>query len=161
MCKANRAICIAVTCIAVAFTANAYALTSVERRMVAQRACEAAIWAMPAVSLYDIEISVPRDLGGTAGDVVYFSRPMTLRHGFLTVNDVTPYVVANLTTEAGFPYETAERLLIDERAGGWYFWIAGSKPGRISFCCFGCMVRATASSTAAGCSATSRGSNNL
>ena len=77
------------------------ALTDVGRSLVVQRACEAAIWGMPAVGLYGIEASVPRDLGGEPGDVVYFRRPMTARHGFLTANDVTPYVVANLTTEAG------------------------------------------------------------
>jgi len=76
-------------------------LTDVGRRMIVQRACEAAIWGMPAVGLYGIEASVPRDLGGKPGDVVYFSQPMTARHGFLTANDVTPYVVANLTTEGG------------------------------------------------------------
>lgn len=76
-------------------------LTDVGRRMVAQRACEAAIWGMPAVGLYGIEASVPRDLDGEPGDVVYFSQPMASRRGFLTANDVTPYVVANLTTEEG------------------------------------------------------------
>ncbi len=61
--------------------------------MTVQRAAEAAIWGMPAVSLYDIELSIQRDLGGQFGDVAYFSKPMTSRHGFLTANDVTPYVV--------------------------------------------------------------------
>jgi len=82
-------------------TSHAGPMTGIERELAAQRACEAAIWAMPAVSLYDIEASVPRDLGGAAGDVVFFSQPMTSRHGFLTANDVTPYVVANLNTEGG------------------------------------------------------------
>jgi len=66
-----------------------------------QRAAEAAIWAMPAVSVYDIEISIQRDLGGQFGDVVYFSKPMESRHGFLTANDVTPYVVSAQSTKDG------------------------------------------------------------
>jgi len=56
---------------------------------------------MPAVSVYDIEISIQRDLGGKFGDVVYFSKPMASRHGFLTANDVTPYVVSAQSTKAG------------------------------------------------------------
>lgn len=69
--------------------------------MLVQRASEAAIWAMPAVSVYDIELSIQRDLGGKFGDVVYFSKPMESRHGFLTANDVTPYVVSAQSTKDG------------------------------------------------------------
>ena len=67
---------------------------SIEYQMIVQRASEAAIWAMPAVSVYDIELSIQRDLSGTFGDIAYFSQPMTSRHGFLTANDVTPYVTS-------------------------------------------------------------------
>jgi hypothetical protein len=63
-----------------------------QHELMVQRACEAAIWAMPAVGVYDIELAIQRDLGGKPGDVAYMSRPMTSRHGFLTANDVTPYV---------------------------------------------------------------------
>lgn len=66
-----------------------------------QRTAEAAIWAMPAVSVYDIELSIQRDLGGQLGDVAYFSKPMTSRHGFLKANDVTPYVVGALSCKDG------------------------------------------------------------
>ena len=69
----------------------------IEYQMKVQRACEAAIWAMPAVSVYDIELSIQRDLGGKPGDVAYFTKPMTSRHGFLTANDVTPYVTSGLS----------------------------------------------------------------
>ena len=71
----------------------------IEYQMKVQRACEAAIWAMPAVSAYDIELSIQRDLGGKFGDVAYFSKPMTSRHGFLTANDVTPYVTSGQSCE--------------------------------------------------------------
>ncbi|NGX41931.1 MAG: hypothetical protein K940chlam7_00205 [Chlamydiae bacterium] len=65
---------------------------SIEYQMKVQRACEVAIWALPAVSIYDIELSIRRDLSGKFGDVAYLTKPMTSRHGFLTANDVTPYV---------------------------------------------------------------------
>jgi len=65
--------------------------------MKVQRACEVAIWAMPAVAIYDIELSIQRDLGGKPGDIAYLSQPMTSRHGFLTANDVTPYVTSGLS----------------------------------------------------------------
>lgn len=70
---------------------------SIRYQIMVQRAAEAAIWAMPAVSVYDIELSIRRDLGGKFGDVAYFSKPMTSRHGFLTANDVTPYVTSGLS----------------------------------------------------------------
>ena len=74
---------------------------SIEYEMAVQRACEAAIWGMPAVSIWDVPASIRRDLGGDVGDVVYFSKPMDSRHGFLTANDVTPYVIASLTCKDG------------------------------------------------------------
>ena len=74
---------------------------SIEREMLVQRAAQAAIWGMPAVGIRDIVVGTRRDLGGDIGDIVYFSKPMTSRHGFLTANDVTPYVVASLTTRDG------------------------------------------------------------
>ncbi len=73
----------------------------IDHEMKVQRAAEAAIWAMPAVSIYDIELSIQRDLGGKFGDVVYFSKPMESRHGFLTANNVTPYVVSAQSTKDG------------------------------------------------------------
>lgn len=76
-------------------------LSPMDHAIKVQRAAEAAIWAMPAVSIYDIELSIQRDLGGKFGDVVYFSTPMGSRHGFLTANNVTPYVVSAQSTHDG------------------------------------------------------------
>lgn len=73
---------------------SGFAQHDIEYQMKVQRACEAAIWAMPAVSVYDIELSIRRDLGGKFGDVAYFSKPMTSRHGFLTANNVTPDITS-------------------------------------------------------------------
>jgi hypothetical protein len=76
-------------------------MSKVERDLVVRRSCEAAIWAMPATAAYDIELSLQRDAGAEPGVVAYMSKPMDSRHGFLTANDVTPYVFTGLTTKDG------------------------------------------------------------
>lgn len=77
------------------------AMTETERDTVVRRACEAAIWGMPAVAVYDIELAMQRDAGAAPGVVAFMSSPMDSRHGFLTANDVTPYATAGLTTKDG------------------------------------------------------------
>ena len=74
---------------------------AIEHEIAVQRAAQAAIWGMPAVGIWDIVVGTRRDLAGDIGDIVYFSQPMASRHGFLTANDVTPYVVASLSTRDG------------------------------------------------------------
>ncbi|MCB1499757.1 MAG: DUF1254 domain-containing protein [Bauldia sp.] len=76
-------------------------MSDIARESAVQRACQAAIWAMPAVSTWDIAQGIINDLGGKVGDLVQLSQPMTSQHGFLTANDVTPYSVAALTTADG------------------------------------------------------------
>jgi hypothetical protein len=74
---------------------------SVEYEMKVERAAQAAVWAIPAVAIWDVAVATRKDLGGDVGDVINFSKPMESRHGFLTANDVTPYVIASLTTKDG------------------------------------------------------------
>ena len=74
---------------------------SIEYEIKVGRAAEAVIWAMPAVAVVDMILSIRRDLGGDVGDIVYLSKPMDSKHGFLTANDVTPYTLANLTLKDG------------------------------------------------------------
>lgn len=76
-------------------------MTKIERDKVVRRACEAAIWGMPAVGIYDIELAMQRDGGAEPGMLGYMSAPMDSHHGFLTANDVTPYVMGALTTKDG------------------------------------------------------------
>lgn len=76
-------------------------LTDIQRDTLVRRACEVAIWAMPAVGVYDIELAMQRDAGQEFGTIGYMSKPMDSRHGFLTANDVTPYVTGGLTTADG------------------------------------------------------------
>ncbi len=87
---------------AIAFSGTAQGeMSEIARDVAVQRACQAAIWALPAVSTWDIAQGTINDLGGKVGDVVSLSRPMTSQHGFLTANDVTPYAIAALTTANG------------------------------------------------------------
>ncbi len=69
---------------------------SIEYEVKVERAAEAVIWAIPAVGVADILVSTRRDLGGDVGDIIYFSKPMDSKHGFLTANNVTPYTIASL-----------------------------------------------------------------
>lgn len=78
-----------------ASTAQA-AMSDVERDMMVRRSCEIAIWSLPAVAIYDLELAIKRDAGAEPGTIAYMSAPMDSRHGFLTANDVTPYVFAAL-----------------------------------------------------------------
>jgi len=98
----RRPVSALVAALAITFSsASLAAMAPIERTVAVQRACQTAIWAIPAVGIYDIELSTARDLGGRVNDVVFFSKPMTSRHGFLTANDVTPYVVGSLSTKPG------------------------------------------------------------
>jgi len=99
MMKTMKAIAVAFgLCVPAAAQAQ---MSEISRDVAVQRACQAAIWAMPAVSTWDIANATIQDLGGKVGDVVSLSKPMTSLHGFLTANDVTPYAIASLTTKDG------------------------------------------------------------
>ena len=71
-------------------------MNEVQRDRIVNRACEAAIWGLPAVAVYDIELALQRDAGAKPGTIGYMTAPMDSRHGFLTANDVTPYVFAGM-----------------------------------------------------------------
>ncbi|MGO9633002.1 MAG: DUF1254 domain-containing protein, partial [Steroidobacteraceae bacterium] len=94
----------AIACMASLSTSVAQAAEgkqSIEYEMKVERAAQAAIWAIPAVAIWGVAVGTRRDLGGDVGDVIYLSKPMASRHGFLTANDVTPYVLDSLTTKNG------------------------------------------------------------
>jgi len=74
---------------------------SPQEQMIHRRAVEAAVWGMALEGTRGLLISARNDLGGDWNDVVYFSKPMESRHGFLTANNQTPYVVASLNTKDG------------------------------------------------------------
>lgn len=66
-----------------------------------QRGTQAVIWGMPAVSMVALRRGAQRDLGAGINDIIYFSKPMVSRHGFLTANNQVPYVIASLSTADG------------------------------------------------------------
>ena len=71
-------------------------MSKAERDMIVRRSCELAIWGLPAVAIYDLELAIQRDAGAKPGTIAYMTKPMDSRHGFLTANDVTPYVFAGV-----------------------------------------------------------------
>lgn len=89
-----------------ATAATAGEMASVQRDMIVRRSCEAAIWGLPAVAIYDLELALQRDAGAKPGMVGYMMAPMDSRHGMLTANDVTPYIFS------GFPLD-GEPMVIE------------------------------------------------
>lgn len=69
------------------------------RDTIYRRAVEAVIWGQPAEGMRGLIQGTQRDLGGDWNDVIYFSKPMVSRHGFLTANNQTPYVISSMTTK--------------------------------------------------------------
>jgi hypothetical protein len=66
-----------------------------------QRGTQAVIWGLPAVSMKGFCGSMQTQLGAKENDIVYFSKPMVSRHGFLTANNNVPYVAVCLNTKGG------------------------------------------------------------
>ena len=91
-----QALFLSAIALASGLTPAAAELSKVEREMIVRRSCELAIWGLPAVAAYDIELAIQRDAGAEPGTVAYMTKPMDSRHGFLTANDVTPYVFAGV-----------------------------------------------------------------
>ena len=88
--------CFTALLIALASSLASAQMSDVQRDRVVSRACEAAIWGLPAVAIYDIELALQRDAGAKPRTIAYMSAPMDSRHGFLTANDVTPYVFTGM-----------------------------------------------------------------
>jgi len=88
--------CLTTLLVALAASPASAQMSDVQRDRVVNRACEAAIWGLPAVALYDIELTLQRDAGAKPRTIGYMSAPMDSRHGFLTANDVTPYVFTGM-----------------------------------------------------------------
>jgi len=74
---------------------------SPREQMIHRRAVEAAVWGMPIEGTRGLLLAARSDLGGDWNDIIYFSKPMESRHGFLTANNQVPYVIASLNTKDG------------------------------------------------------------
>jgi hypothetical protein len=67
-----------------------------------QRGAQAVIWGAPAASMMGLIKSAKSQLGALVNeDIIYFSKPMVSRHGFLTPNNQTPYVFSLMNTKGG------------------------------------------------------------
>ncbi|MCK1448827.1 DUF1254 domain-containing protein [Bradyrhizobium sp. 2] len=67
-----------------------------------QRGAQAVIWGAPAASMMGLIKSAKSQLGAVVNeDIIYFSKPMVSRHGFLTPNNQTPYVFSLMNTKGG------------------------------------------------------------
>lgn len=75
--------------------------SSVQYKILVQRATQTAVWAMPAVALIDFIKATRRDLKGDLNDVVYLTKPLNSKHGFLTANDVTAYGWGSISLAEG------------------------------------------------------------
>jgi hypothetical protein len=74
---------------------------NIEEQIGYNRAIEATVWGVPAVSMAAVRASLKRDLDANFGDIVYFSKVMDSKHEFLTANNQTPYVVTVLDLRNG------------------------------------------------------------
>jgi hypothetical protein len=92
----SRIPCVAALLIALAVAPASAQMSDVHRDRLVSRACEVAIWGLPAVAIYDIELALQRDAGAKPGTIGYMTAPMNSRHGFLTANDVTPYAFTGM-----------------------------------------------------------------
>lgn len=72
----------------------------IARSTMERRAVDAAIWAMPAVSMAGIRKSLA-GVGADFNQVVYFSKPLEARHELLTANNQTPYIATVLDLRHG------------------------------------------------------------
>ncbi len=70
-----------------------YKPANIEEQVLYNRAIEATLWGVPAVSMVAIRHSLKRDLDANFGDIVYFSKVLEARHELLTANNQTPYVL--------------------------------------------------------------------
>ena len=78
-----------------------YKPANLEEQLQYNRAIEATIWGVPAVSMVAIRHSLKRDLDANFGDIVYFSKVLEARHELLTANNQTPYVMTVLDLRNG------------------------------------------------------------
>jgi hypothetical protein len=66
-----------------------------------QRAVEAVIWSMPAISIREFQQAAFKDYGITWNDVLLWSKPAVPRHELLTANNQVPYMVTFLNLRQG------------------------------------------------------------
>ena len=69
---------------------------SIKSEMTVHFDCEVMVWPISAVSIHDIELSSQRDFEANFCNIVYFTKSMTWRHGFLTFNYIAANTISSL-----------------------------------------------------------------
>jgi hypothetical protein len=82
-------------------TAQAPAKSDLAHQLAYQRAIEAVIWSMPAISIREFWESSFKDYGASWNDVILWSKPATPRHELLTANNQVPYMLTALNLRQG------------------------------------------------------------
>ncbi|WP_296712953.1 DUF1254 domain-containing protein [Rhodoblastus sp.] len=72
-----------------------------DNQLAYQRAIEAVIWSMPAISIREFWESQFKDYGASWNDIVLWSKPATPRHELLTANNQVPYMLTALNLRQG------------------------------------------------------------
>jgi hypothetical protein len=104
-----------------------------EAQVAYQRAFEAIIWAMPAVSIYRFREGALKAFAIGDNDILAFSKPATPRAEALTANNVTPYIVGFTDLRKGpvvleLPAKTDKASLYGQVVDAWQVTIADVGP---------------------------------
>ncbi len=106
---------------------------NLEDQVAYQRAFEAVVWSQPAVAVYGIRRGMLDGLGMKDNEVMAMSKPLTTRHEFLTGNNTTPYIVANIDLQNGpvvveIPAAIATGVMYGQVMDAWQVTIADVGP---------------------------------
>ena len=74
---------------------------NLDNQLAYQRAIEAVIWSMPAISIREFQEAAFKDYGITWNDVVLFSKPAIPKQELLTANNQVPYILTCLNLRQG------------------------------------------------------------
>jgi hypothetical protein len=104
-----------------------------EAQVAYQRAFEAVVWAMPAMSIYRFREGALKAYGITDNEIVAFSKPATPKAELLTANNVTPYIIAFTDLRKGpvvleVPAKTDKAVMYGQIVDAWQVTIADVGP---------------------------------
>ena len=105
-------------------------------QFLSQRAFEAALWAMPALSIYTFRRAAFSQLGMKDNDILAASKPATPKIELLTANSTTPYIAAYTDLRKGpvvveVPPAGAEGSLYGQVVDSWQMTIADVGPAGV------------------------------
>ena len=100
-----------------------------------QRAFEAVIWSQPAICIYGMRRGMVA-LGMRDNEILAMSRPLTMKHEFLTANNATPYIAANADLRNGpvvfeIPAASPKGVLYGQVVDAWQETIADVGPSGV------------------------------